>query len=73
MKSLQERLRIKANMIDLGEKIAWGSDTDIMHEAADKLDFLQSKCSRAMVLLTKYCPKNHHDWEEVLQLHRRIK
>lgn len=34
---LIQRLRIKAAMIELGEKIAWGSDSALMHEAADTL------------------------------------
>ena len=31
------RLRTKAAMIELGEKIAWGSDSALMLEAADAL------------------------------------
>ncbi len=32
---LAERLEIKADCIQMGEKIAWGSDSAIMREAAD--------------------------------------
>lgn len=39
---ITKRLRIKADMINLGERIAWGSDTAIMHEAADELDARQA-------------------------------
>lgn len=35
---LPKRLRILAAMIDLGEKISWGSETALMFEAADALD-----------------------------------
>lgn len=37
-KTIEERLRIMANMISLGEKISWGSDSAIMREAADELE-----------------------------------
>ncbi len=43
MKTLQERLRIKAGMITLGEKISWGSETALMYEAANKLDELEKQ------------------------------
>ena len=35
--ALEEALRTKAAMIELGEKIAWGSDVALMREAADTL------------------------------------
>lgn len=31
-------LRIKAGMMEQGEKIAWGSDTTLMRQAADMLE-----------------------------------
>ena len=37
IKALEDALRIKATMIELGEKIAWGSDVALMREAADAL------------------------------------
>lgn len=37
-KGLPKRLRIKAGMISMGERIAWGSDSDLMYEAADRLE-----------------------------------
>lgn len=40
-KPLQERLRIKAGVMSMGEPIAFGSDTELMYEAADKLDRLE--------------------------------
>lgn len=42
MSDLPKRLRIKAGMIQLGEKIAWGSDTELMYEAADRIETLES-------------------------------
>lgn len=38
MIDLIKRLRIKAGMIELGEIIAWGSDSALMREAADVLE-----------------------------------
>jgi hypothetical protein len=35
---LVKRLRIKADMITQGEKITWGSDSALMHEAANALE-----------------------------------
>lgn len=42
MKTLPERLKIKAQMISLGEKIALGSDSAIMLESAAELDRLNT-------------------------------
>lgn len=41
--SLQKRLRIKAEMIANGEKIPYGSDSEIMFEAANKIDALEKE------------------------------
>lgn len=38
MSDLVKRLRIKAGMIEMGERIAWGSDSALMREAADALE-----------------------------------
>lgn len=38
MNDLVKRLRIKAGMIEMGEMIAWGSDSALMREAADALE-----------------------------------
>lgn len=38
MSDLAKRLRIKAGMIEMGELIAWGSDSALMREAADALE-----------------------------------
>lgn len=38
MSDLVGRLRIKAGMIEMGERIEWGSDTALMREAADALE-----------------------------------
>ena len=41
MKELVKQLQVKANMIQMGERIAWGSDTDLMLQAADKIEELE--------------------------------
>lgn len=41
--NLQKKLRIKAQMIMLGERIAWGSETELMMQAAQKIDELESR------------------------------
>jgi hypothetical protein len=38
VKALINALRIKASMMEMGEKIAWGSDTTLMRQAADMLE-----------------------------------
>ena len=43
MSDLVERLTMKADMIMLGEKIAYGSDSNIMHEAATALAKAQAR------------------------------
>lgn len=41
MSDLVKRLRIKAGMIEMGEMIAWGSDSELMREAADVLEMAE--------------------------------
>ncbi len=41
--SLIQELRTKAQMILLGEKIHWGSDSKLMHEAADMIEAVLPK------------------------------
>jgi hypothetical protein len=36
-----KRLEIKANVMEMGEKIAWGSDTALMREAAEEIKKLR--------------------------------
>lgn len=40
MQTISERLRTKTAMIHMGEKIAFGSETALMDEAADTIDAL---------------------------------
>ena len=42
-KPLTERLEIKAMMIQMGERIAYGSDSGIMHEAVAAIKNLQAE------------------------------
>lgn len=43
MNELSKQLRIKADMIEMGERIAWGSDSRLMREAADALEQTERK------------------------------
>lgn len=43
MSTLIERLRIKAGVMEMGERIAWGSDTALMREAAGKIEALEAQ------------------------------
>lgn len=66
---LAERLRIKADMINLGEKIAWGSETALMDEAADRITALQAQNRKLVEALRLYscedgcndCPEHERD------------
>ena len=46
-KTLSEQLRIKAGMMQMGEEIAWGSDTALMEQAADEIDRLKAELAEA--------------------------
>lgn len=39
--TLPQKLRMKADMINMGERIAWGSETALMFEAADYIESLE--------------------------------
>ena len=41
--TLVERLRAKASVMETGEKIAAGSDTALMREAADEIERLEAQ------------------------------
>jgi len=43
---LVKRLTIKAGVMEMGEKIAWGSDTSLMREAADRIEELEEENAR---------------------------
>ena len=45
-KTLSEQLRIKAGVMQMGEKIAWGSDTALMEQAADEIDRLGAELAQ---------------------------
>ena len=43
MSTLIKRLRVKAGVMEMGERIAWGSETSLMREAAEKIEELEAK------------------------------
>lgn len=46
MCDLVKRLDIKSGVMEMGEKIAWGSDTALMREAARKIEAMQQREAR---------------------------
>ena len=48
MSDLAQRLRIKASIIELGEKIELGSDAEIMREAAAEVERLRIAMARLL-------------------------
>lgn len=59
MCDLVKRLDIKAGVMEMGEKIAWGSDTALMREAARKIEDMQGKIDHLELLVKKY---ESDDW-----------
>ena len=49
---LVKRLTIKAGVMEMGEKIAWGSDTSLMREAADRIEELEAELAKTQKLLS---------------------
>lgn len=45
-KTLSEQLRIKAGVMQMGEKISWGSDTALMEQAATEIDRLKAELAQ---------------------------
>ena len=43
MSDIIKRLRFKAGMIQMGERIEWGSDSGLMYEAADMIEQLMAR------------------------------
>lgn len=55
--ALIKSLRIKADMIRMGERITWGSETELMYQAADALEALQGQALSATAAAdAKYLP-----------------
>jgi len=46
MRDIKDRLKTKAAMISLGEHIAWGSDTALMIEAAQRIEEIEAGIAR---------------------------
>jgi len=59
---LVKRLTIKAGVMEMGEKIAWGSDTSLMHEAADRIEELEAKLAKAVEALEKIAQHDIQYW-----------
>ena len=55
MSDLPKKLRIKAGVINMGERIAWGSETALMEEAADLIEQQQAEVDRLSRLHDEWC------------------
>jgi len=63
---LVERLRIKADMILMGEGITWGSDSEVMREAATRIQQLETTLRETTLR------ESSQAWQKASQkLHRR--
>ena len=69
-KLLEERLEIMADMIQMGDRIAWGTDSEIMREAAHHIRILKealgfySKAWKVQVWYSNYPDSRSHDCYE---------
>ena len=82
MDDLVNRLTIKASVMEMGEKIAWGSDTSLMREAANRIEWmgerlditqariaeLEAENQRLKVVLQELLDTNFCDMDEVRAL-----
>lgn len=70
MSDLPKQLRIKAGMINMGERIAWGSDSALMGQAADLIEQQQARIAELEVLIAAECVRNNELSATVEQLTR---
>ena len=49
---LVKRLTVTAGVMEMGEMISWGSDTALMREAADRIEYLEANLDQAQWLLS---------------------
>ena len=54
MRTLPDKLRIQAGVMEMGETIAWGSDTALMYQAADEIQKLDAENAALRELLDQY-------------------
>ena len=70
--TIQQRLRMKADMITMGERITFGSECEIMHEAAGYIDQLLDAMDKCVEALEFYGDRRNYlkdatDYVEPLQ------
>lgn len=70
---LIKNLRIKAGMIENCEKIAWGSETKLMREAADALEHQQKVIDQVRVVDKTEPPVSKEDARQKLDGYERGK
>lgn len=71
MSDLIERLNTKAQMITLGERIAWGSETALMREAATALAEAEAEIVRLRGALDDIY--RHVDWWSTRRISSHIR
>jgi hypothetical protein len=67
MSKLVNQLRVKAAVMEMGERIAWGSDIALMREAADRVEALEEVVNNAIAeaeLVELLKDKARLDWLE---------
>lgn len=60
MSDIVKRLEIKAGVMEMGERIAWGSDTALMREAAHQITTLTAEVARLTAELEKETAHSKH-------------
>lgn len=60
MSDIVKRLEIKAGVMEMGERIAWGSDTALMREAAHQITTLTAEVARLTGELEKETAHSKH-------------
>lgn len=58
MIDLVKRLDIKAGVMEMGEQIAWGSDTALMREAARRIEAFEKREALLVSLTGTLWPQN---------------
>jgi len=66
MNNLVKQLRIKADVVEMGEKIAWGSDTALMREASNTIEALEKQIeSMKWISVKDRLPEVKHNFSDV--------
>lgn len=53
-------------------RISYQSSEQAARAAYKEISELQKQRERLLVLATKHCPKDHHDWQEILEIAKKL-